>query len=208
LAAWVLAAACLGLSLRRVPLIGILMLPLVLVLIGAAQMFKGSPSFARDDAMRYWGMLHGVSLLVGTAAVTIGFVAGVMYLMQSYRLKHKLPPSSTFKLPSLEWLLRLNAESLLISACFLAIGVLTGVVMNSIGRKAIAWTEPAVWSSGVLLLWLVGAMLLNWLYKPARQGRKVAYLTMISFGFLAIVLGLVLYSQHAAGTSADTSPKR
>ncbi len=208
LAAWVLAAACLGLSLRRIPLVGILMLPLVLALIGAAQMFKSSPPFARDDALRYWGMLHGVSLLVGTVAVTIGFVAGVMYLMQSYRLKHKLPPSSTFKLPSLEWLLRLNAESLLISDFFLAIGVLTGVVMNSIGGKAIAWSEPAVWSSGVLLLWLVGALLLNWLYKPARQGRKVAYLTMISFGFLAIVLGLVLYSQHAAGTSAHTNPKR
>lgn len=199
LAAWILAAACLGLSLRKVPLIGVFMLPLVLSLTGAAFLFKDSPAFERSDAVRYWGMVHGIALLVGTVGVTIGFVAGLMFLTQSYRLKHKLPPSKTFKLPSLEWLQRLNEESLLISSFFLSLGLLTGVVMNVIAQAAaVAWSEPTVVSSAVLLVWLIGALLLNWLYKPARRGRKVAYLTMANFGFMAIVLSLVLLSRHAS----------
>ena len=203
LAAWVLALACLGLSLRKVPLIGIFMLPPVMLLIGLAYLQIDSPEFERSDAIRWWGIGHGITLLIGTVGVTIGFVAGAMFLLQAYRLKHKIPPSKTFKLPSLEWLQRLNEESLLISSFFLAVGVLTGVVLNVIQHAqqevTVAWTEPTVWSSGILLLWLVVALLFNWLYKPARRGRKVAYLTMASFGFLAIVLGLVLFSQHAAG---------
>ena len=211
LAAWVLALACLGLSLRRVPLIGVFMLPLILALIGAAYWLIDAPAFERSDTLRYWGIGHGVALLIGTVGVTIGFVAGLMFLLQSYRLKHKIPPSKTFKLPSLEWLQRLNEESLLISSFFLAVGLLTGVVMNAIAHSqaapTVAWTEPTVWSSGVLLLWLIVALLFNWLYRPARRGRKVAYLTMASFGFLAIVLGLVLSSQHASQASVESADR-
>lgn len=211
LAAWVLAAACLALSLRRPQAsLGVFMLPMVLVLVGVAQLVSDWPQFARGEALRVWGILHGLTLLIGTTGVTIAFVVGLMHLLQSYRLKHKVPPSSSFKLPSLEWLQRMNEESLVISSFMLALGLLTGVVLNVIqhafDEASVAWTEPAVWSSGLLFLWLLGAMLFNWLYKPARQGRKVAYLTMASFGFLAIVLGLVLFSQHAAPRAA-TNPR-
>ena len=212
LAAWVLAFACLGLSLRKVPLIGIFMLPLVLLLIGLAYLKIDSPEFERTDAIRWWGIGHGVALLIGTVGVTIGFVAGAMFLLQAYRLKHKIPPSKTFKLPSLEWLQRLNEESLLISSFFLTVGLLTGIVLNVIqhaqAEVTVAWSEPTVWSSALLLLWLVIALTFNWLYKPARRGRKVAYLTMASFGFLAIVLGLVLFSQHASGGNSAAGVRK
>ena len=47
-----------------------------------------------------------------------------------------------------------------------------------------------VWSSGLLLLWLAAAMVFNVVYRPARQGRKVAYLTLASAGFLLLVLAV------------------
>jgi hypothetical protein len=185
------------------------MLPMVLLLVAVAYAFRDAPQFARDDAQRVWGLVHGGTLLVGTTGVAIGFVVGLMYLVKSYRLKHKLP-SATFKLPSLEWLERMNEESLVISSFVIAIGLLTGIVLNAVKHAqdaaAVDWTEPTVWSSALLLVWLVAALAFNWLYKPARQGRKVAYLTMASFGFLAIVLGLVLYSQHGtAGASVGNA---
>jgi hypothetical protein len=100
----------------------------------------------------------------------------------------------------------MNEESLIISSFIIAIGLLTGIVLNAVKHAqhaaTVAWTEPTVWSSALLLVWLVAALTFNWLYKPARQGRKVAYLTMASFGFLAIVLGLVLYSQHGTKSPA------
>ena len=58
-------------------------------------------------------------------------------------------------------------------------------------------------SSAVLLAWLAAAAGFESFYKPARQGRKVAYLTLASFIFLALALGLVLYSQHASAERPD-----
>ena len=45
-------------------------------------------------------------------------------------------------------------------------------------------------------------------YKPARQGRKVAYLTLASFIFLLLALGLVLAGEHASQPSRPKSVSR
>ena len=52
-------------------------------------------------------------------------------------------------------------------------------------------------SSGVLFIWLLIATVFNLYYRPARQGRKVAYLVLASFIFLAVEIGIVLGSGHA-----------
>ena len=198
--AWVVAATYFGLAVRRTEnAVGVFLLPLVLALIGVAALLYGSPPFPREKAVSYWLIIHGVALLMGTVAVTLGFAAGVMYLAQSYRLKNKLPPNRGFKLPSLEWLQRINKRSLLFSTGLLAIGLLSGIVLNvARGSGSVPWTDPVVVSSAVLLAWLIIATLFEYFYKPARQGRKVAYLTLASFIFLCLVMGFVLRGKHAS----------
>ncbi len=205
LAAWILAAVYLGLAASRPQTtVGLFMLPLVLVLIGVAWLFPGDVSFPRERASVIWGMIHGVMLLLGTVAVSFGFVAGLMYLVQSWRLKHKVPPQAGFKLPSLEWLQTVNKQSLAYSSVFIAAGLLAGIVLNatkSAGPGAhVPWTDSVVISSTVLLVWLLAATIFEWRYKPAQQGRKVAYLTVASFVFLAMVMALLVVggSDHAS----------
>lgn len=202
LGAWVLAATYLGLAVRRPEsAIGIFLLPLVEGLIGVAYLLKDSPPFQRSEALQYWGLLHGVSLLLGTVAVSLGFVAGLMYLVQSYRLKHKLPPRAGFKLPSLEWLQQFSERSLVLSSLLLLAGIASGTVFNVVKqRPAVAWTDPIVLMSGGLCAWLIIALLFNGFYRPARQGRKVAYLTVASFVVVMLVLSIVwTSSNHAQG---------
>ena len=195
-AAWVLAAIYLGLALRRPrTATGLFLLPVVLALVGAARLVGDGEPFARGSDYQPWVTIHGVALLLGTIVVLLGFVAGVMYLVQSYRLKHKLPPRQGFQLPSLEWLQRVNSRSLVISSCVVVAGLISGIVLNRLKQGSQAGS--LVWTSGVLLAWLAAAMLFEYLYKPARQGRKVAYLTVASFVFLGIVLVMVLLSGHA-----------
>jgi hypothetical protein len=124
----------------------------------------------------------------------VGFVAGVMYLVQAARLKRKLPPSGRLRLPSLEWLEKINSRVVILSALLILIGFLSGIVLKvtTVGREAMAWNDPVVSSSALMLLWLLAAALFNAVYRPARHGRKVAYLTVASFGFLVIVLGTFL----------------
>lgn len=211
MAAWVLTLAYLGLTLRRPQnSVGLFLLPLVLGLIAVAYFFRDVPAFPPAEAARSWRLIHGIALLLGTVGVMLGAATGVMYLVQSYRLKHKLPPRRGFRLPTLEWLQRFNKRSLLISAGFMAAGLLSGIVLNLINRGresgTVEWTELGVLSSGVLFMWLVTAVLLETFYKPARQGRKVALLTVASFVFLLLALGFVLFSEHASGTSSLRTP--
>jgi hypothetical protein len=211
IAAWVLAAAYLLLAVSRPQInVGLFFLPVVLITIGVAYLFRDQAAFPRDRALATWGLAHGLMLLIGTVAVLLGFVAGVMYLVQSAQLKRHAMPQSRLKLPSLEWLQSINKYTLSYSCFFVALGLIAGIVLNSIeggGRgQALPWTDSAVIASGLLLLWLIAATIFEWAYKPAQQGRKVAYLTVASFVFLAIVMAMLIAggSKHAKpGLSAD-----
>jgi len=102
IASWIMAATYLGLvATRPQSNVGLFILPVVLVLAGMAWAFPADDSFPRDRAMKMWGIAHGVMLLLGTVAVSFGFAAGLMYLVQSWRLKHHVSPQTGIKLPSL-----------------------------------------------------------------------------------------------------------
>lgn len=202
-AAWTLAAAYLYLTIHHPrAAIGLFVLPLVLTLIGVAFFLADTTTVADTQATYYWGLLHGVFLLLGTVTVAVGFVAGVMYLIQSYRLKHKLQPRRGLELPSLEWLERVNGRAIIYSLLLLSVGVMSGVVLNLVTHRrqaqAVPWTDPIVIASLATMFWLIAATLFNVFYRPARQGRKVAYLTVASFLLLAasLALSLLLPSQH------------
>ena len=81
----------------------------------------------------------------------------------------------------------------------LGLGVLSGMVLNLANETGrVPWYDPVVLSTVSMFAWLVIAAAVGVLYKPARQGRKVAYLTLISFVFLVTVLavGLFVETQH------------
>lgn len=210
-AAWALTATYLylGLAHPRNP-IGLFLLPLVLALIGAATFLADRQPFPSTQASQVWGAIHGGFLAVGTVAVMVGFVAGAMYLLQAYRLKRKLPPWRRFQLPSLEWLGHLNGRSMIIAVLTLATGVVSGVILNLVnhGKQVdeLPWTDPVVLSSTITVAWLAVATLFLVVYRPARQGKKVAYLTFVSFAFLlfALAIALLVDTRHGAALEQPT----
>ena len=212
-AAWVLAAVYVYLAaVHPRQVLGVFLLPLVLGLIVTAHFLADRTAFPQSDALNVWATIHGVALLLGTAVVSLGFAAGVMYLVQDRRLRAKRGLSGRLRLPSLEWLDRINGRSLVVSVILLSLGVLSGIVLNQINHRrdatsAFPWTDPVVWTSLVLLGWLVAVSIFGAVYRPARNGRKVAYLTLASFAFLLMVLAVLLFapSQHGGGRGANAS---
>ena len=193
--------------------VGLFALPLVLGLIALAAFFAKRDPFPVSQASRAWGTLHGVFLLLGVITVLGGFVAGLMHLVHSYQLKHKLRPIQGLQFPSLEWLERVNTRAVFVAAAMLALGFASGVVLNLVNRRSdlpdsVPWTDPVVWSSGVLLAWQLAAAAFSVLYRPARQGRKVAYLTVASFVFLAIAMGVWLASPSSHAPARPAAARR
>ncbi|HQU41667.1 MAG: hypothetical protein B7Z73_16125 [Planctomycetia bacterium 21-64-5] len=213
-AAWLLAAVYLYLMLHFPrTAVGLFTLPLVLGLIAVAAKFANRQPFPQTRASQFWGTIHGAFLLLGAVAVLVGFVTGVMHLVQSYRLKHKLRAVQGFQLPSLEWLERTNSRATILAALMLAVGFVSGLLLNLVNQakhpgESVPWTDPVVWSSGMLLVWMLAAALFSLLYRPARQGRKVAYLTVASFVVLVAMLGVQLVAPSVHGQKTKSQHGR
>ena len=210
LAAWALAVVYLMLRLYYPrSSMGLFILPVVLAMIGISK-FSSTTPLATFQAPRVWGQVHGILLMLGTVAVLIGFLAGVMYLIQSYRLKHKLPPRSRLQLPSLEWLERVNSRSLGIATLFVGGGFFTGVLSRLAHQgeqNFVPWSDPVVISLAAMFIWLVVAEAFRLVYPAARVGQKVAYLTIAAFLFLALVLAVVTWGDDSLhmGSEETTS---
>ncbi|MFW6125058.1 MAG: hypothetical protein ACOC46_02820, partial [Pirellulales bacterium] len=137
---------------------------------------------------------------------------GMMYLWQSGRLKRKQPPRPGLRLPSLEWLAGANRRALIVAVLALAVGVVAGAVLailRGVGEASrLPWWDPVVLSTVVMLVWLLTAVALTARTRVARQGRAVAYLTVVSFVFLAVALAamLVLDTRHG-GVRAVRAPR-
>jgi ABC-type uncharacterized transport system permease subunit len=211
LAAWLLAAVYVAARFYYPQKsLGLFLLPGLLGLVGAATLASSQP-LAAYAAPRVWGLAHGIFLMLGTIAVLVGFFAGLMYLIQSRRLKQKLPPIARFRLPSLEWLERMNSRSLGAATLLVLAGFLTGVLTQLAQDNAhrLSWTNPVVLSLTLMTVWLLVAEVFRMIYPAARQGRKVAYLTVAAFVFLLLVLGSVMWGDsfhNQRSTRTESSP--
>lgn len=206
LTAWLLVAVYLTLTFYRPKTpFGLVLLPLALGVIGAAALWADREPFARAPASRVWGAIHGTSILLAAVAVLLGFAAGLAYLYQVWRLKLKRPPARGLRLPSLEWLQRVNGRALTVSMLALGVGVLSGMNLNLINYRRhealLPWTDPLVLATLGMFLWLLAAVQLGALYRPARAGRKVAFVTLVSFVFLVVAFAAMFFmgTQHGGG---------
>ncbi|MCH2113414.1 MAG: cytochrome C assembly protein [Pirellulales bacterium] len=207
LAAWLLALIYLAAKLYYPKSsMGLFLLPAVLGLIAGAQAASNT-QLATFQGPRLWGRVHGMFLMLGTVAVLLGFLAGLMYLIQSYRLKHKRATGTALRLPSLEWLERVNSRALAAATLLVGGGFFTGVMsrlVQSNQEPFIPWTDPVVMSLSAMLIWLVVAEVFRLIYPPARRGRKVAYQTVAAFAFLVFVLAVILLQDSLHLTRAVT----
>lgn len=206
---WIFAAIALYLMARAAKpvAVGVFVLPVVLALIVCAALLPPSRRVEWGGSTVFWGSVHGIFLLLGAVSTCVAFAAGLMYLVQSNRLKHKRPPRFGFALPSLEQSERVNREAITVAFPLLTFGLLIGIVLSlSRAGAAIRGTDPKVLSG--LAMWLVFAVLLNARYRPAWRGRSVVWLTIVAFAFLVFawagveVLGLP--TAHGAPRTAAT----
>ena len=195
--------------------IGLFLLPVVLLLIGASDLVGDatSPAFAgatdlaarnaHQAALRGWGMLHASFLVFGIAGVIIGFVFSLMYVVQHRRLKHKQAVQTGLSLPSLATLARLNWWSVIVSIPLLTLGLLTGVRLVFLSRDTpgpISFGDPLVVGSAIV--WIVMVAFFLWLLRADHfGGKQIALRTLYAFGFL-------LGHAHRAASPHRGAPRR
>lgn len=202
--AWILVAIDLYLEVRspRPLAVGLFLLPLVLGVLAVA---ANAPrqSWTRTGWENFWGTVHGLFLLAGAVCTVVAFAAGMMYLIQADRLRHKRPQRLGVALPSLEQSERWNRGAITLAFPLLTFGFFIGVALMVAARRSggidLSWTDPKVISTGAF--WLVFALLLHARYRPEWRGTRVMVLTAVAFAFLTFAMvgvGLILPTAHGS----------
>jgi ABC-type transport system involved in cytochrome c biogenesis permease subunit len=147
----------------------------------------------------FWGLVHGLLVLLAAVGICVGFVASLMYLVQSHRLKAKAPPGQGVRLLSLERLETMSRRALLLAFPLLTAGILVGVALLLQSREALSgWGDPKILSAAAL--WLVFAILVYLRYAAGARGRQVAVLTILAFALLVLSLASPVHSFGAGGS--------
>lgn len=193
LLAWVLAVFYLYGSLHHPRVAwGIFVLPLVLGLLGLSAVLHGSkpteyPSLSSLSGERFWGVVHGGLLLLAAVGVSVGFLASVMYLIQARRLRNKTAPLEGLRLLSLERLELMNRRGIDWAFPLLTAGLLLGALLMYFNRvPASDWAAFKVIGTGGL--WLVFLLLMYLRYGVHLPGRRLALLTIATFGLMLVTL--------------------
>jgi Cytochrome C assembly protein len=189
---------------RPETVVGFFFLPVVLAMIAVAMAVQSRPPFSRPQAVEIWRSVHALAMMAGTGIVLLGFLAGVMFLAQSWRLKNHRA-GSRLKLPTLETLSRWNRWSLVLGTLAVGVGLIAGVVMNLNQWGYVGWTDRGVLLSTALFVWLVVATAIEYFYVPVRQSYKAVYLTLASAGFLALAMYGVMTTPHGKKESPSDS---
>lgn len=173
-------------------------LPLVLGLVGLASTFSRGPTGSETSWLidlqafqgeRFWGVVHGLLLLLAGVGVCVAFLASVMYLIQARRLKAKALPGHGLKLLSLERLETMNRRALVMAFPLLTAGMLIGIArMLQADAPTQTWTDPRILAAAAL--WLLFALLLYLRYGAHLRGRRLALLTIVAFALLVVTLAV------------------
>jgi ABC-type transport system involved in cytochrome c biogenesis permease subunit len=200
LLAWMLAVFYLfGTIHHRKLAWGVFALPVVLGLVLVAWLLSGEEAESvavLSERVQLWAWLHVSAVVLGAVGVCVGFVASVMYLVQSWKLKHKAPPGEGLRLLSLERLEAMNRRAIDLAFPLLTVGLVIGVILL-INTRELTWGDPKVIATG--LLWLVFALLLYVRHGLHVRGRRVAVGTIITFGLMLLAFAVEHWPNSAGG---------
>ncbi|MDR3234401.1 MAG: hypothetical protein LBT46_12200 [Planctomycetaceae bacterium] len=192
--AWGLALMYLYWSLFRPKIpFGIILLPIILLFLAGSVLFPYNNSAVSNSAdIPLWVMLHTIVIFLVTASVIIGGVAGILYLLQDYRLHRKEQPQEKIPLPSLEWSLAVCKKAVKAAAVFLAATVLTGSHLYqhcpASSRIRITVSDPLIIGTLLMFIFFVYAAGSVSFKTDKTGGRKLAVISVIAMLLLVLMI--------------------
>jgi len=171
--------------------LGSFVLPLVFLVMLISVFLSKDAGLVPESEVRFWLTIHRTLSIIGYAAFSIAFAAGIMYLIQEHQVKTKKLGIMYFRMPSLEVLDDLNFKVITIGFPLFTLGFMTGSIWNTKMNQAffswdLARTMPMV------MVWLIyglvffGRMTTGLRGKKAAQGAILGFVAVIGTFFLHI----------------------
>ena len=134
--------------------LGSFVIPLVFLVMLVSVFLSKDAGLVPESEIRFWLTMHRTLSIIGYAAFSIAFAAGIMYLIQEHQVKSKKLGIMYFRMPSLEVLDDLNFKVITIGFPLFTLGFMTGSIWNTKMDQAffswdLAKTMPMV------IVWLI-----------------------------------------------------
>ena len=168
---------------------GVFVLPVVLVLVIIAWITPDTDTTVQaETTSSLWVWLHVAFMLSGAVGLCVGFMASVMLLVQSARLRHKKLPGAGTRILSLERLETMNRRAIDLAFPLFTFGLALGFVLLASTPRSLSIFDPKILATA--LLWLM--FLVVWYLRHGLhlRGRKVAWWTVVAFALLVWALML------------------
>src|SRR3989337_2299542 len=189
---WALVLAFLLIEYKyRIYVLGSFVLPVTFIYLISSATLPMEIKMLDPQLQSVWLGVHTILAIMGAAAFSVAFLAGVMYLLQEWFLKSKRFNNLYFKLPALDMLDNLNYRAISFGFPLLTLGIITGSI----------WAEFALctyWNW--FIIWFFYAAMLHGRITLGWRGRKAAYLAIIGFaGVIVTFVGvnILLQGRHA-----------
>ena len=86
---------------------------------------------------------------------------------------------------------------MLASMLLVGVAVVSGIVLKLLRKSPeVLWKDWVVFGTMLMFGWLLLHVIIGAFYRPIRQGRKVAYLTLVSFIFLVALVVVFAATKH------------
>lgn len=180
------------------PFINVGVLPVAIILLIVALFQIQDVETLAPALQSYWLTIHVGFAFLSYAAYCVAFAAGIFYIFLERQMKQKHFGLLYQLLPPLEMLDEINYFAVALGFVFLTIGIVTGSVWaNETWGRYWGWDPKETWS---LITWFLYAVLLHVRVTSRYRGRKIAYLSILGFGFVIFTylgVGLLLPGLHS-----------
>lgn len=170
----------------RLPVMVSFALPVIAAITGGSFLLVQAPA----DVARPHPLLlasHVSLTVISYAAFAIGFVLGVMYLLQERQLKSRRPGWLLYVLPALDVMEMLSVRTIVAGWVMLTAGIALGMLGLWLGRQSLPpqtnwYADPKVVWTG--LTWAAYTAVVMIQLMPRFRGRKVAMVGVLGFGLV------------------------
>ncbi len=129
---------------------------------------------------------HAAIIFISYAAFLVAVLTGIAFLLQERRLKRKDSRVLSSPMISLEMLDRVNRWAVGVGFAFFSFGVLQGLFLARAHWGASwTWDPKEIWS---LLTWAAYAMVLGLRSTVGLRGRRVVWMSVMSFALVIFTL--------------------
>ena len=160
--------------------LGSFVIPLVFLVMLVSVFLSKDAGLVPESEVRFWLTMHRTLSIIGYAAFSIAFAAGIMYLIQEHQVKSKKLGIMYFRMPSLEVLDDLNFKVITIGFPLFTLGFMTGSIWNTKMDQAffswdLAKTMPMV------IVWLIYGLVFFDRMTTGLRGKKAAQFAILGF---------------------------